>query len=140
MGEPLRPYFHRLLEALRIPAEKQAAAAAACPKLACGRYYILPSFFRLVNHLEADGRDFHIVFRTFGVDIAEVAQEWNLFCDGRHPLFAPARPELTAERRLELPRDSGAIYRTETDDMLRDGVHLAMVSPAKQVGAKEDVG
>jgi hypothetical protein len=54
VGEAIRPHYHRVLAALQIPDDetKAAAAAEALPKLARGQYYILPSFFRLVNHLE----------------------------------------------------------------------------------------
>lgn len=170
VGEALRPHYERVLAALRIPEAQRAAAAQALPKLALGQYYILPSFFRLINHLEVcvcvvsivcadtstrlspipkpttknqnplqtpqeSGRDFHIVFRTFGIDAPEVAKEWNLFCDGAHPLFTPSRPERTRGRRLELPRDSGVIHRTglALHEQLHEGVHLAMVSEATQV-------
>lgn len=80
---------------------------------------------------QAQEREFSLVFRTFGTDTADVAQEWNCFCEGRHPLFPLALPERTRERRLELPRDSGAIYRTDGDE--GGGVHLAMVSEATKV-------
>lgn len=88
------------------------------------------------SNQESD-REFHLVFRTFGIDTAEVAQEFNCFCNGTHPLFTPSRPERTHERRLELPRDSGVIHRTGAatagEQLLEGGVHLAMVSGATQV-------
>lgn len=52
VGEALGPWHNKIQAALQIPPEQRAAAAAALPKLARGQYYILPSFFRLVNHLE----------------------------------------------------------------------------------------
>lgn len=33
------------------------------------------------------GRDFTIVFRTFGADIAEVVEEMNAFATGQHPSY-----------------------------------------------------
>lgn len=48
----MRPHYERVLAALQIPKAQRAAAAQALPKLALGQYYILPSFFRLVNYLE----------------------------------------------------------------------------------------
>lgn len=88
--------------------------------------------------IQESNRDFHLVFRTFGIDTAEIAQEFNLFCDGQHPLFTPSRPKRTRDRRLELPRDSGVIHRTgavmgAAEELLDGGVHLAMVSGATQV-------
>jgi hypothetical protein len=31
--------------------------------------------------------DFALQFRTFGEDVNEVAQEFNAFCEGKHPLY-----------------------------------------------------
>lgn len=52
VGEALRPWHGKVLAALQIPVEQRAAAGQAVPKLERGQYYVLPSFFRLVNHLE----------------------------------------------------------------------------------------
>mmetsp|Transcript_11784 Transcript_11784/g.1760 ORF Transcript_11784/g.1760 Transcript_11784/m.1760 type:complete len:91 (-) Transcript_11784:685-957(-) len=37
--------------------------------------------------LRKNKREFAIVFRTFGTDLPEVIEEFNLFCNGSHPLF-----------------------------------------------------
>ena len=41
-------------------------------------------------HLQ--GRDFTIVFRSFGNDIAEVMEEMNMFCTGQHPFHPEVNP------------------------------------------------
>ena len=41
-------------------------------------------------HLQ--GRDFTIVFRSFGNDIAEVMEEMNMFCTGLHPFHPEVNP------------------------------------------------
>ncbi len=33
------------------------------------------------------GRDFTIVFRSFGADVAEVVEEMNAFATGQHPSY-----------------------------------------------------
>ncbi len=38
------------------------------------------------------GRDFTIVFRSFGADVAEVVEEMNAFATGQHPSY----PEVCA--------------------------------------------
>jgi len=48
------------------------------------------SFFKLLLMLKQAGRSFTICFRSFGEDLAEVADELNAFCEGRHPLFPGA--------------------------------------------------
>ena len=37
--------------------------------------------------MAAQRRDFTLVFRTFGTDIAEVVDELNMFATGRHPAY-----------------------------------------------------
>lgn len=68
-------------------------------------FYLLPQFYRMILHLVEEGRDFTIVFRTYGIDtltvgasyvcfcgvdvraIGQVCDEFNRFCEGLHPLF-----------------------------------------------------
>ena len=38
------------------------------------------------------GREFTLVFRTFGADVAEVVEEMNAFATGQHPCYPEARP------------------------------------------------
>ena len=82
------------------------------PLFADGFVHILPSFFRLVTTLNDRGEDFRIVFRTFGVDIDRVCSEYNLFCEGNHPLSPPGRrmdgSAGSVDRRVRLP-DCGCV-------------------------------
>ena len=52
-----------------------------------GRMLLIPSFFRLIQELKKNKREFAIIFRTFGHELKEVIEEFNLFCRGNHPLF-----------------------------------------------------
>lgn len=96
-----------------------------------GYYHILPSFFHTLTHFAALVRqsryDVRIVFRSFGVDIANVAHEVNLFCEGKHPLFVcdPPLDGTDSDKldfRLRLPNNSGSFLRT--GKTLQD-IHLA---------------
>lgn len=61
-----------------------------------GRLYhwILPSFFQLLRDLVQEGREFAIVFRTFGTDLPRVLRAvFRALNEGVHPLF-PDLPEL----------------------------------------------
>ena len=57
------------------------------PYLSDGYYHILPSFFHLILSLKQQNINFKIVFRTFGSDIPNIANEYNLFCENKHILF-----------------------------------------------------
>lgn len=52
-----------------------------------GTFYVIPSFFKLMMYLKKVGRDFAICFRTMGQDMTELIEEFNAFCEGRHPYF-----------------------------------------------------
>ncbi|OMJ90965.1 hypothetical protein SteCoe_6530 [Stentor coeruleus] len=54
---------------------------------ASGKMMLIPSFFRLIQELKKNKREFAIIFRTFGEELDKVIDEFNLFCRGNHPLF-----------------------------------------------------
>ncbi|GAA6223727.1 uncharacterized protein LOC108884669 [Lates japonicus] len=61
-----------------------------------GRLYhwILPSFFQLLKDLAQEGREFAILFRTFGTDLPRVLRAVHrALNEGAHPLF-PDLPDL----------------------------------------------
>ena len=56
-------------------------------------HWILPSFFQLLKDLVTEGRDFAILFRTFGSDLPRVLSAVSrALTQGSHPLF----PDLPA--------------------------------------------
>ena len=53
-----------------------------------GKYHLIPSFFRTLIYLKKAKREFSIVFRTFGSDVANTIFEFNKFCNGDHPCYS----------------------------------------------------
>jgi len=49
------------------------------------QHFILPSFYKLISYLKLLKKDFAILFRSFGMDIKEVAIEFNQFCNQLRP-------------------------------------------------------
>ncbi len=107
---------------------------------------IVPSFFRLVSLLHQKGADFKVVFRTFGVDIPRVSEEFNAFCEGRHPhcsRFSETGSFVhmdgsngLPDRRLRLPDRSCAIIRSAarvlpTGEKEAFGLKIAYVNEKK---------
>jgi len=43
----------------------------------------------------SQGREFTLVFRSFGADVAEVVEEMNAFATGQHPCYPDVRAALT---------------------------------------------
>ncbi|XP_067095520.1 uncharacterized protein si:dkey-32e6.3 [Osmerus mordax] len=94
-GRRFRGFLEEHLDLLRWPEGRGAE-----PELAVtgedGRLYhwILPSFFQLLRDLVEEGRDFAVLFRTFGSDLPRVLTAMSrALTQGRHPLF-PDLPDL----------------------------------------------
>ena len=49
-------------------------------------------------YLRKTGREFAVCFRTMGKDTVEVIEEFNTFCEGRHPYFDGRNGRLPAMR------------------------------------------
>lgn len=67
----------------------------------------MPGFLRLIREMHEAGREFSIAFRIFGSDLPAVAEHWNRFCDGKHPLHLGF--ELPG-RKLDLCQQSNLGY------------------------------
>ena len=52
-----------------------------------GKYYIIPSFFRMIMYLKKKKEEFSIVFNSFGSELDNCVYEFNKFCQGEHPCF-----------------------------------------------------
>ena len=52
-----------------------------------GKYYLIPSFYRLLMYMKKQKREFAVVFNTFGDELDNVVYEFNKFCSGEHPCF-----------------------------------------------------
>ena len=90
-------------------------------------FSVVPAFFRMMLELQAQDRDFAIVFRTFGTDLAEVvAPEFNAFCQGSHPQFPSARFDGTGNSTdfvLKCPASCATVVRDQTGPQ---GIHLVL--------------
>ncbi|XP_069025226.1 uncharacterized protein [Embiotoca jacksoni] len=94
-GQRFRGVLDEHLELLRWP-EGAKRDRELSVKGEDGRLYhwILPSFFQLLRDLVQDGREFAVVFRTFGTDLPRVLKAVSrALNEGAHPLF-PDLPEL----------------------------------------------
>ncbi len=105
--------------------EAHARIVAGMPALSEGPS-LLPSFLHLITTLQQHGRDFRVVFRTFGNDLPFVAAKWNEFVMGRNPAFPDFQADGTNGTRdltLDTTRAGGALLRTSQGFFFRtDGV------------------
>ena len=100
-GHSCLSLFNRIMLGLTIPSHLRAS----CKQyefLTNDKYFILPSFFRLLQKLEGQNLNYRIVFRSFGSDIESVKSEYNLFFDGLHPIFqlVPGSENIAARKKI----------------------------------------
>lgn len=79
---------------------------------------------------QKDGRDFAVVFRTFGDDIPLLVKEHNMYCRGEHPVFATSDKmdgsDGGVDRTVHLPVATGRFIRhADIPGVQGSGVHLA---------------
>lgn len=83
-GGPLvRPWLDKMLGGLAAP--HGLAAPFSFDEEGRRLVTVLPSFWQLLRSLEAEGRDFAVVLRTFGTDGPRVMRAMAAFAAGGHP-------------------------------------------------------
>jgi hypothetical protein len=108
-------------------------------------HFILPAFYRLISTLHQRGIDFRIIFRTFGTDAVEVAEEYNSFCANQHTRHAHhldmSHRSLLPTSFARLRRTSGAVTLEPLYPTLTTSggftAHPSLVPPGGVTGVKE---
>ena len=86
-----------------------------------GKYFLIPSFYRLLMYMKKQKREFAIVFNTFGHDMDDVVYEFNKFCSGEHPCFNGRNgsplvkmdgSKNQKDYRIQAPEQRVTMYRT----------------------------
>lgn len=129
-GSPVHDSFIKVMQNLYFPIGKQRETAqelAATMPASClqeawsaGRYYLLPSFLHFLSFLTSPQvhekkLDVKLVFRTFGNDLVDVANELELLVDGHHPMGFPALPERFRLKLEPKAQCVGTFYRDGFD-------------------------
>jgi hypothetical protein len=73
---------------MELPTELRGSRQAQDAGLKGATLLMFPALFHLVAHLLRTERRFAILFRSFGTDHDKIRQEWNAFCEARHPVFS----------------------------------------------------
>ena len=86
-GRPFRHYYEQMIEALQFPGDIKLCNYVELPsfkdKEGVSYHCIVPSFYKLLDHLIESNREYSIVFRTFGADGQIVLQAARDFIRGR---------------------------------------------------------
>uniref|UniRef100_A0A1I8HC55 CAP10 domain-containing protein n=2 Tax=Macrostomum lignano TaxID=282301 RepID=A0A1I8HC55_9PLAT len=119
-GRRFRRLFQEKLRRLRWPYEAANDKLTVTGQDGSAYHYLLPSFLNLVQALEASGREFCIVIRTFGRDAPHILNALDMLAKGQHPGY-PRRLDmkvnLEPERFQRLAADKFRYLRS-------DGVEL----------------
>ena len=92
-GEIFHDDYHNILKKMKVPDEvlekvKNGETDEVFKTLYKQGYsFVFQSLFTAMIKLQQEGRDFAIIFRSFGTDSDFVVKEFNAFCQGKHPLF-----------------------------------------------------
>ena len=133
-GESVREFYETMKNAYELPSEQDRQEfEMAFPELKGKCYFILPSFFKLVNSLRKQGRSFSIVFRTFGDDVHKVTDEFSAFISGVHPMFSlekAAKGKVYQEKAGEI---FGCLERSDEETAL----HIGVTDPKKKAEAEQ---
>ncbi|TMW55036.1 hypothetical protein Poli38472_013798 [Pythium oligandrum] len=121
-GEGLASEHAVLLERLQLPShdgEAYQEALAATGLDESPYHFIIPAFFHFIQYLHDGGVSFNLVFRTYGDDLHRIAQEFNHFCEGKHPFFKTGSSLMDGsdggvDRRLCLSTADGSSHRFGT--------------------------
>jgi len=74
--------------------------------------FLVPAYFRLLQHLTTQPAPFLLTIRTFGSDSANVIAEHNAYVNGLHRHFKPPAGVDAAPLLIRPPLDTGRITRT----------------------------
>ncbi|CAJ1358381.1 unnamed protein product [Effrenium voratum] len=90
--DDVKAEFNKVLDLamkkLQLPPEVRFQPEAEAVGLKGSTIMMFPAVFHLVAALQRAKRKFAILFRSFGADHENIKQEWNSFCEMRHPLYS----------------------------------------------------
>ena len=132
IGNSCRHYYDNILDALKI--KSTVDIPKDCEYLQNGCYHILPSFFELLIYLNQNHINYKLIFRTFGSDVKNIENEYNLFCDNHHPIFPlPDGMSMngnshSSDRRIQPSYSHCRIQRISDSDMILQYLNEDMVN------------
>ncbi|PAA62914.1 hypothetical protein BOX15_Mlig014718g1 [Macrostomum lignano] len=115
-GRKFRPIFEANLAKLRWPYKKIDDRLTVTGRDGSAYHYLLPSFLNLVHALDASGREFCVVVRTFGRDAPHILNALDLLRQGLHPGYdkqLSARINLKPESFDRIGRDEFKYFKSD---------------------------
>ena len=96
IGKPFRRFYDQMIEALEFPGDIKSGNNSDLPfvtdKKAVPHHCIVPSFYKLLDHLCESQKELAIIFRTFGGDGHVVLQATKDFLQGKHVTVSSEYP------------------------------------------------
>ena len=124
-GSNFKPYLDTLLEKLRWKEhfDENLHKVLTIPGRRYPRYHlILPSFLKLLTSLFEEGRDFAIVFRTFGNDVSRVLSALKDTLSGAIRSYASLKPyaDNISENVFTIQRDCNGLCHLKQENCSED--------------------
>ena len=133
MGEGFLPVFQEHLQLLRWrqdPVEHLTMSG----KNGKQYHYILPSVYRIIHKLYEDGRDFAVIFRTYGLDAKNVLSSLSHGLSGNHPYF-PNTVEMNVNKipgKVHRPSDQPIVFEIQ-DKNAKNGEGTSVYSGDREI-------
>ena len=133
MGEGFLPVFQEHLQLLRWrqdPVEHLTMSG----KNGKQYHYILPSVYRIIHKLYEDGRDFAVIFRTYGLDAENVLSSLSHGLSGNHPYF-PNEVEMNVNKipgKVHRPPDQPIVFEIQ-DKNAKNGEGTSVYSGDREI-------
>ena len=151
-GRRLNDHYNKLLSSLEVPLEalKVAKDMDVLHLFQGEKYYgLIPAFFHLIDALAEKAAsdsvfEARIIFRTFGSDLDNILEEFNLYCEGRHPAFKPPANRTYdgntfgyVDRRVRMPHFVAKLKRTGEKNEETFLAHVSTKNDGKAVVVTE---
>eukprot|EP00929_Paragymnodinium_shiwhaense_P063873 TRINITY_DN31960_c0_g4_i1.p1 TRINITY_DN31960_c0_g4~~TRINITY_DN31960_c0_g4_i1.p1 ORF type:complete len:3718 (+),score=1051.51 TRINITY_DN31960_c0_g4_i1:107-11260(+) len=86
--EEMQKVVQVVMKRMELPPEVRFTKAAEECGLNGNMLMMFPTIFHFVAALQRSKRTFAVMFRSFGADHEKIKDEWNAFCEMRHPLYS----------------------------------------------------
>jgi len=86
--EEMEKLVQLTLKRMQLPQDVRYTKEAEAAGITTPTLNMFPTLFHLVAALQRTTRPFAILFRSFGADHEKIQNEWNAFCELRHPVYS----------------------------------------------------
>lgn len=133
IGKPFRRFYEDMIDALEFPGDVKSGNESDLPSFTDRKgvphHCIVPSFYKLLDHLYQSNREFAIVFRTFGGDGHVVLQATRDYLHGRHIIVELQSENPQKSHESGMPVQNSTQVNFTTGKITRSSNQITMNCP-----------